>query len=130
MVYMIKTLYKYRVLIHALVMRELVARYRGSVFGFLWSFLNPLLLMLVYSFVFAIISRSDMKAYAVFLFSGLIPWLWFSSALLQGVNSIIDGRGLITKSMYGVDPNPLVFSSGDNNHLPRLDPSSIPGLFR
>ena len=67
-------LYRYRALIGTLVLRELRARYRGSFLGFLWSFLNPLLLMLVYALVFSIYLRVPMEGYAVFLFSGLLPW--------------------------------------------------------
>ena len=66
-------LYRYRALIGTLVLRELRARYRGSFLGFLWSFLNPLLLMLVYALVFSIYLRVPMEGYAVFLFSGLLP---------------------------------------------------------
>jgi ABC-type polysaccharide/polyol phosphate export permease len=77
---------RHRGLIQSLVARELKARYRGSVFGFFWSFLNPLLLLLVYTFVFTIVlaSRGDQmpQPYAVFMFCGLLPWTWFSSSLL------------------------------------------------
>ena len=55
MIEKLKELFKYRQLIITLVARELKARYRGTVFGFFWSFLNPLLLLLVYSVVFGII---------------------------------------------------------------------------
>ena len=55
MIEKLKELSKYRQLVVTLVSRELKARYRGTVFGFLWSFLNPLLLLLVYSIVFGII---------------------------------------------------------------------------
>ena len=79
MIAKLKELFKYRQLILTLVSRELKARYRGTVFGFLWSFLNPLLLLLVYSIVFGIIlpqssgriEGADLKGidYAIFLFS-------------------------------------------------------------
>src|SRR5215813_1611188 len=82
-------LYRYRSLIATLVLRELRARYRGSFLGFLWSFLNPLLLMLVYALVFSIYLRVPMDGYAVFLFSGLLPWLWFSSSLGHAAGVIV-----------------------------------------
>ena len=78
----LRQLIRYRSLIYTLVSRELKARYRGSVFGFFWSFINPLLLLLVYSFVFSVILpgfRGDLEPYALFLFCGLLPWTWFSS---------------------------------------------------
>ena len=73
-----KSLYKFRVLIQNLVNRELKARYRGTVLGFLWSFINPLLLMIIYSIVFGfIIGPRDPDfggspmLYALFLFCGI-----------------------------------------------------------
>jgi ABC-type polysaccharide/polyol phosphate export permease len=51
----LRELFRYRALIQSLVARELKARYRGSVLGFFWSFINPLLLLLVYSFVFTVV---------------------------------------------------------------------------
>ena len=77
-------LYKHRVLIECLVWREVRARYRGSVFGFLWSLLNPLLLLVVYRFVFAIVMRAEIPNYVVFLFVGLLPWQWLATSLSNG----------------------------------------------
>ena len=95
-----KDLYKYRALINALVVRGLKARYRGSILGFFWTFLNPLLLMLVYFLVFNVFMKNGMKNYSVFLFTGLLPWMWFSTALTDGVNAIVGGAGLITKVLF------------------------------
>lgn len=95
-----RELYKYRALINALVARGLKARYRGSVLGFFWTFLNPLLLMLVYLLVFNVFMKNGMKNYSVFLFTGLLPWIWFSTALSDGVNAIVSGAGLITKVLF------------------------------
>ena len=70
----LRRLFRYRGLIQTLVTRELKARYRGSVLGFFWSFANPLLLLLVYTFVFSVIlpgfRGSDLEPYALFLFCG------------------------------------------------------------
>src|SRR6188472_1232955 len=74
---------RYRGLIQSLVARELKARYRGSFLGFFWSFINPLLLLLVYSFVFTVVMPSAhderIEPYALFMFCGILPWTWFSS---------------------------------------------------
>ena len=72
-------LVRYRGLIQSLVARDLKARYRGSFLGFFWSFINPLMLLLVYSFVFKNIMPADYRGfgiehYEVFLFCGLLPW--------------------------------------------------------
>ena len=78
-------LFRYRGLIQSLVARELKARYRGSVLGFFWSFINPLLLLLIYSFVFTEVlpgtHPADIEPYALFMFCGILPLTWFSSSL-------------------------------------------------
>ena len=69
-------LVRYRGLIQSLVARDLKARYRGSVLGFFWSFVNPLLLLLVYSFVFSPVMPNNTKGiqpYALFMFCGILP---------------------------------------------------------
>ena len=104
----IKELYKYRALVHVLVSRDLKARYRGSVLGFMWSMLNPFLMMLVYWLVFSIYLRNGMLNYHVYLFCGLLPWLWFSASLLEGCNSIIAGSNLVKKVMFPAEILPLV----------------------
>lgn len=94
-------LIKFRALLWALVIRHLSIRYRGSMLGFLWTFLNPLCLMLVYVLVFRYYIRfNEVPHYTVFLFCGLLPWLWVTSALLEGTSSIVSGGHLITKSMF------------------------------
>ena len=103
-----KELYKYRALISALVVRGLKARYRGSILGFFWTFINPFLLMLVYVFVFKVLMNNGMKNYSVFLFAGLLPWTWFSTALTDGVNSIVGGSNLITKVLFPPQVLPTV----------------------
>lgn len=104
-------LFKYRTLLQTLVSRELKARYRGSFFGFLWSFFNPLLLMAVYSFVFSYILKQrdpDTTPYALFLFCGILPWTWFASSLLEASNSLMINSGLIKKILFPAEILPLV----------------------
>ena len=97
----LKDVYRYRALVWALVKRHLALRYRGSVFGFLWSFLNPLCLMLIYMLVFKYYIRFDqVDNYTIFLFCGLLPWLWFSSGVIEGTSAIVSSGHLITKSMF------------------------------
>jgi len=103
---------RYRGLIQSLVARELKARYRGSILGFFWSFVNPLLLLLIYSFVFAVIMPADPMAEtsppAVFMFCGLLPWTWFSSSLLEASGSLIAGGNLIKKVLFPAEILPIV----------------------
>lgn len=104
----LRTVWGQRLLLRTLAGRELKARYRGSFFGFLWSLLNPLLLMLVYLLVFSVYVRIDMEHYAAFLLSGLLPWIWFSGAMGQGVRAIVDNGHLIKKVKFPVEVLPAV----------------------
>src|SRR5712664_3928728 len=90
-------LLRYRQLVAMLVVRELKVRYKRSVLGLLWTMLNPLLLMVVYTVVFATIMRTAERNFAIFVLSGLLPWLFFSVSLVQGLNSIIANQELIRK---------------------------------
>ena len=103
--------FRYRGLIQTLVARELKARYRGSVLGFFWSFVNPLLLLLVYTFVFSTVLRNraeGVQPYAVFMFCGILPWTWFSSALSESANVLISSGNLIKKVMFPAEVLPIV----------------------
>src|SRR4026209_2123246 len=111
MVHNLARLFRYRGLIQSLVARELKARYRGSVLGFFWSFINPLLLLLVYTFVFTIILPNDVQGlqpYALFMFCGLLPWNWFSSSLTEASGSLIAGGNLIKKVLFPAEVLPIV----------------------
>ena len=107
-----RCLVRCRGLLWTLVQRELRARYRGTVLGFFWSLLNPLLLLAVYSFVFgAILKRGelvDVEPYGVFLVTGLFPWIWFSTSLLEGCSSLTGNSGLIRKAVLPVEVLPAV----------------------
>jgi ABC-type polysaccharide/polyol phosphate export permease len=93
-----RELYRYRVLIECLVRRELKARYRSSVLGYIWTLLNPILLLAVYWLVFTRYTRAvEMENYAIFFFSGILPWLWFSASLVAGSTSIAQGGALIAR---------------------------------
>jgi len=111
--YGLRNLLRHRVLIQSLVVRELKARYRGSVGGYLWSFLNPLLLLAVYTIVFTVImprgeDMNETRPYALFLFCGLLPWTWFSASLIEASNSLIAGGNLIKKLIFPAEVLPIV----------------------
>src|SRR5206468_12200521 len=104
-------LFRYRGLIQSLVARELKARYRGSVLGFLWSFINPLLLLSIYTFVFTVIlpNRNTItQPFAIFMFSGILPWNWFSSSLIEASGSLVSGGNLIKKVLFPAEILPIV----------------------
>ena len=108
----LRQLIRYRGLIQSLVARELKARYRGSVLGFFWSFINPLLLLLIYSFVFSIVlpgtRPNELEPYALFMFCGILPWTWFSSSLSEAANVLIGGGNLIKKVLFPAEILPIV----------------------
>ena len=108
----LRRLLRHRRLIHALVLRDLKARYRGSVLGFFWSFVNPLLLLAVYTFVFSAVlpARFDGldENYALFLFCGLLPWTWFTSSLTDASNSLLVNGSLIQKVLFPAEVLPVV----------------------
>src|SRR5207244_7885605 len=93
----LREIWNFRQLITLLVVRELKVRYKRSVLGLLWTMLNPLLLMVVYTVVFSTIWRSSVRNFSIFLLSALLPWLFFSTAVLQGLHAVIGNQELIRK---------------------------------
>lgn len=107
----LRKLMRYRGLIQSLVARDLKARYRGSFLGFFWSFVNPLMLLLIYSFVFATLLENrtqGIQPYAVFMFTGLLPWTWFQSSMNEATGSLISGGNLIKKVLFPAEVLPIV----------------------
>ena len=88
---------KYRFLIRQLVSRDFKTKYKRSVLGMFWSFLNPLLTMCVQYFVFSTIFKSDIPNYAVYLLIGIVVFNFFSEATGMALSSIVGNAGLITK---------------------------------
>ena len=92
--------------------RELKARYRGSVLGFFWSFVNPLLLLLIYTFIFTVVMPGargqGLEPFSLFMFCGILPWTWFSSSLLESSNVLIAGGNLIRKVLFPAEVLPIV----------------------
>jgi ABC-type polysaccharide/polyol phosphate export permease len=81
-----------------MVAHNLKLRYRGSIIGFLWTLLNPLLFMGIYTLVFSIVFRYNIAKYPIFLLSGLLAWTWFSEAIGLGTSAVIGGGGFIKSS--------------------------------
>ena len=90
-------LWRFRQLVALLVARELKVRYKRSVLGVLWTMLNPLLLMVVYAVVFSTIMRAAIPNYSIFLLAGLLPWIFFSTAVMQGLMSVLVNQELVRK---------------------------------
>jgi homopolymeric O-antigen transport system permease protein len=112
MIQQTRRLFRYRLLIHSLVSRELKARYRGSVLGFFWSFVNPLLMLLIYGIVFGFVlptaKTKNVEPYFLFLFCGILPWTWFQASIAEGSGSLIAGGNLIKKVLFPAEILPTV----------------------
>ena len=102
-----REIYEYRQMIFGLVRRDLRGRYKGSVLGFLWPFLNPLLQLLVYTFLFSTILRSDTDKYYLHLFVALIPWMFFASSVQGGAGCVLNQSGMITKIYFPREVLPI-----------------------
>jgi ABC-type polysaccharide/polyol phosphate export permease len=105
----LRNLYRHRQLIATLTARDLKARYRGSVLGYFWSLANPLLLLSVYTLVFTrFFPRPGISPYPLFLFAGILPWTFFSAAILESTTAISSNSGLIKKVLFPAEALPLV----------------------
>ncbi|MCG8460220.1 MAG: ABC transporter permease [Holophagales bacterium] len=106
-----------------MIQRDLKARYRGSVLGFVWSLVNPLLLLLVYWLVFNYIfsprdpSIQEYGPYALFLATGVIPWIWIQTAWLEGTMTLLANAGLIRKASFPAELLPVVSVLANLVHL-------------
>lgn len=101
--------WSYREMLMNLILKELRARYKGSVLGFLWTFFNPLLMLIVYSIVFSYIMRTSVQNYPMFVFVGLLPWNYFANSLLQGSASLVQNSALIKKVYFPREILPCAF---------------------
>ncbi len=95
-----KNLYNYRELLKTSVKKEIRGKYKNSFLGVLWSFLNPLLQILVYAIVFPLILKNNEKNYVIFLCCGLIPWTFFSTAITRAAFTMIENGNIIKKVYF------------------------------
>lgn len=90
-----------------LVRKDLKVKYQGSVLGFLWSLANPLLLLVVYTFVFQLVLRSGIPSFGFFLLSGLLVWNAFSGAVGSACGAVVGNAGLVKKVRFPLAVLPL-----------------------
>ena len=91
---------RYGPLLRNLVGKQLKLKYRGSTLGFVWSLLNPLSMVLVYTLVFRFVMRFPVENYALFLVAGVIHWEFFSSSIVASTGGVIENRELIRKVRF------------------------------
>jgi lipopolysaccharide transport system permease protein len=117
--------YQHRYLIVQMTKREIAGRYRGSVLGFAWSFLNPLLMLVVYTFVFSVVfkARWDVTAmeesrvdFALTLFSGLIIFNLFAEIVNRAPGLILSNVNYVKKVIFPLEILPLVSIGGVSFH--------------
>ena len=87
-------------MILSLIKRDLRGRYKASVLGFLWTFLNPLFQLLIYTLVFSVIMRSNIEQFYIYLFVGLVPWTFFSTCVSGGASCVVNQEHLIKKIYF------------------------------
>ena len=100
MIGFVRELYRYRSMVINLVKRDIRGRYKGSVLGFLWNFILPLMQILVYIMVFTIVFKQNIEDYYVYLIVGMVPWIMFSDSISCGSGSVVDNSQLITKIYF------------------------------
>lgn len=92
----------YKYLLSQLIAREIKARYKQSILGYAWVIVNPLVQLLVYSFVFSTIFRfpTNNIPYSVFLFVGLLPWIYLLNSVTAATHTLVDNADLLRKVYF------------------------------
>ena len=100
-------LFEYRAFVWNLVFKDLKLKYRDSFLGVVWSLVNPLLMLTVYSFAFKFVLRVSVDNYPYFLLAGLLPWNFFSASLLASTGAITGNGSLIKKVYFPTETLPV-----------------------
>lgn len=113
-----KNIYNYRELLKNNVKKEIRGKYKNSALGVIWTFLNPLLQLLVYALIFPLILRSTQPFYVVFVCVGLVPWTFFTTAVSQSAWTIISNGNIVKKVYFPREILPIsIVTSGMINFL-------------
>ena len=113
-----KKIYNYRELLKTNVKKEIRGRYKNSFLGVLWSFLNPLLQLLVYSVIFGALLAGGDKTYPIYICVALIPWTYFTTAITQAAFTVIGNADIIKKVYFPREILPVsVVTSGAVNFI-------------
>lgn len=103
----LRELLRYRALVRNLVLKDLKLKYRDSILGFVWSLLNPLLLLSVYTVAFEYVLRVPMADYPCFILVALLPWNFFAGSAQASTRSILGNAGLIQKVSFPRETLPI-----------------------
>ncbi|WP_240415740.1 acyltransferase family protein [Paenibacillus periandrae] len=114
----LKEIYQYREMLRNMVLKDLRTRYKGSALGFLWTFMNPLLMLGIYTAVFSFIMKADIPHFPMFILVALLPWNFFSQSITGGARSMINHAELMKKVYFPREVIPLsVIGSNLINYL-------------
>lgn len=102
-----KEIYNYRHMLITLVKQDINGRYKGSFLGFMWTLLNPLLMLAVYSLVFQFIFKSGIEHYSVYLFICLMPWNTFANSIAVGTVCVTNNASILKKVYFPREVMPL-----------------------
>lgn len=102
-------IYDYKEMIRNLVKKELRGRYKSSVLGFLWTFINPLCQIIIYTVVFSTIMRTGIEQFYLYLTVGMIPWMFFSSSVQGGSMCIVSQQDLVKKIYFPREVLPIAY---------------------
>ena len=103
----VRDIFRYRELLVNLVRKDLKVRYKSSVLGFLWTLLNPAMLLIVYYFVFSVLLGSGIPRFPIYLLSGLLVWNLFNVGLIAGTGSVVGSAGIVNKVWFPREVLPL-----------------------
>lgn len=113
MISRLKEIHRYKYLLYNLVSRDLKVKYKGSILGFFWSLLNPLVMLFVYTLAFKYIIRVKVENFPLFFLCAFLPWSFLNTSLSMSVSSIKDNANLVKKVYFPREILPLsiIFSN-------------------
>ena len=109
MIQRIRDIYAYKDMIYSLVRRELRGRYKGSVLGFLWTYINPLCQVIVYSAVFSVIFRVNIDKFYLYMIIGMMPWTFFNTCVQGGATCIRAQSDMVQKIYFPREVIPISY---------------------
>lgn len=108
---LVKNLYNYRLLLKSNIKKEIRGKYKASFLGILWSFINPLLTAIIYAIVFPFILKSTEPHYVTFIIIGILPWTYFTTAIMQGTTTILANASIIKKVYFPREILPIAVNT-------------------
>ena len=105
----IKRIWSFKDMVYELTHRELRGKYKGSVLGFLWTYINPLAQIIVYAFFFSQIFRSGIEKFHLYLIVSMFPWNFFTGGVMQGLTSVRSQGELVKKIYFPRQILPIVY---------------------